>query len=107
MSDRVQEVEIANTIIDQIPNWLKLAVGYRNPVATETGLRFECRAGCQLIVDIDLDRGADLYNFTVTTKRAAGNGKVRYHAEGIYVDTMVELIDQLDRGVLLNRKVGQ
>lgn len=92
--------EVATTISNQIPRWLKMALGYRDPVATETGLRFRCRAGCSLLVDIDLHEGWDLYNVTVRTNRKP-NYNVRYEANLVDVETMVDILDRLDRGRLL------
>lgn len=88
--------EIAETIQAQIPVWLRMAVGYRFPGITETGLRFQVRGCSTYIVNVDYDRGSDLYNVTVATKGT--RSRVFHTAEQVDVETMVGIVDAIDRG---------
>lgn len=90
--------EIAETIQNQIPRWLRLAVGYRFPSTTEKGLRFQVRGRSTYIVEVDFDRGSDAYDVRVSTKGA--RARTFYSVEQVYADDMVEIIDRIDRGKL-------
>lgn len=92
-------VAVATEIASQIPNWLKMALGYRDAKVTETGLRFTVRAGATFLVDVDYDRGSDLYNLTIRTKRKP-TYKVRWQGEGLDTEQMFTVLDLLDRGRL-------
>lgn len=93
--------EVANTIIRQIPMWLRMAVGVRRPVAligdTE-GVRFDVRGRGPYTVTVVLDRGADLYDVTVTTKSRAP--RAFFAATGMFAEDMVKVLDDIDRGRL-------
>lgn len=93
--------EVADTILRQIPTWLRMAVGVRRPVAltgdTE-GVRFDVRGRGPYTVTVVLDRGMDLYDVTVTTKSRAP--REFFAATGMYAEDMVEVLNNIDRGRL-------
>lgn len=92
-------MRIALAIQEQIPVWLRFAVGFRNPVIVENGLRFQVRGTCTMLVTVTLT-DADLYDVKVQVKRADGKGRIRFDGHGLFADQMVAVIDQIDRGAL-------
>lgn len=102
MSDHAElmhRIQVANTINEQIPRWLKMAVGYKNPRALKDetpGLVFDCRGRGSYTVHVEYDEGADLYNVRVFTHRTPP--REFYTALGADVEEMVSIIDQIDRG---------
>lgn len=90
--------DTAAIIARQIPRWLKMAVGYRNPVATGTGLQFDCKGRAPYRVIITLDEGADLYAMQVWTKSRAPRALL--DTTHLDVEQMVAIIDSIDRGTL-------
>lgn len=61
------EATPANTIMRQIPIWLRRAVGFVSPMDTGDGLQFDCRGRASYRVIVTLTP-ADLYDVTVWNK---------------------------------------
>lgn len=93
-----EQREVAETIVRQIPVWLKMAVGFQKPVFTETGVRFQVRGRGTYIVVVDYDRGADLYDVQVWSKSRAP--RCFHEHKGAYAEDMIEIINRIDKGEL-------
>jgi len=98
-----RSAEIARNILDQIPNWLRFALGIRDRFIIDNGLRFTCTGTRRVIIEITLDEGADLYNLVAFTERRKKGEliptrTVRYAAEYIDAGQMLRTLDMMDRG---------
>jgi hypothetical protein len=98
-----RDAEIARNILDQIPNWLRFALGIRERYIISKGLRFTITGTRRAIIEITLDEGTDLYRLIAFTERRKKGERIptrtiRYEADGIYADQMLETLDRIDRG---------
>lgn len=98
-----RNAEIAETIRQQIPMWLHMALGIRDRYIVHRGLRFKATGTRTCIFEITLDEARDLYDLTVYTERCKKGHliptrTIRYLAEGVDAGQMIDILDRIDRG---------
>jgi hypothetical protein len=86
----------AATILNQIPVSLQMALGVRDLRNLGNGIQFRITGTRTVWVTIK-HNAADLYDLKCYTVRSF-NETIRFEATDIYADTMVELLDAMDRG---------
>lgn len=97
--------KIGRTILAQIPMALQMALGVRAVFLIDKGLRFNITGTRAVYVEITLN-AADLYDMVAyTLRRPRGDflpvRKVRYEAQDIDARQMVDILDQMDRGLVV------
>ena len=86
----------AATIVNQIPASLRMALGMRDLRNLGNGVQFRITGTRTVWVTVK-HNARDLYDLKCYTLRNF-NETVRYEAQDIYADTMVDLLDAMDRG---------
>lgn len=105
MNNDAQMLQVARTINQQIPAWLHAALGVRDRIALESGLRFKMTGTRPVTTEITYDRGSDLYDMQVYTirmnrKEFTYKRTVRYEAKQIDAFKMIELLEMMDGGYI-------
>lgn len=91
----------ANTIIDQIPAMLRMALGVREVRNVVNGVQFRITGTRTVWVTIK-HNSLDLYDLQCFTVRNSGrNVTIRFEASDVYAEEMVALLDRMDRGEIV------
>lgn len=92
-------ISIAATILNQIPVSLQRALGVRDVLDIGNGIQFRITGTRTVWVTVKLTAG-DLYDVKAFTLRSF-NETVRFEANDVYADTLVDILDRIDRGQIV------
>lgn len=92
-------ISIATTILNQIPVSLQRALGVRDVLDIGNGIQFRITGTRTVWVTVKLTAG-DLYDVKAFTLRSF-NETVRFEAHDVYADTLVDILDRIDRGLIV------
>ena len=89
----------AQTILSQIPGYLRLALGMRDFMHDENTLYFRMTGTRAVRAFIRYNEGSDLYTVRCYTVRKFTE-TVRYEADMLDAQQVAELLDMMDRGII-------